>query len=323
MGYVKHKGYVYGPVPSRRLGRSLGIDVVPFKTCTFDCIYCQLGRTTNKTTERREWVPLDGVLDELRGKLAFRPDYITIGGSGEPTLYSRVGELIEEIRSITDIPVAVLTNGSLLWRPDVRESLLNADVVVPSLDAGDSTLFQAINRPHQDITFDRLLEGLAAFRKEFRGEYWLEVLLLAGYTAMEAEVKKIAKRTAEIGPDRVHLNTCVRPPVEEFAYAVDWRHLVELADLFTPPAEVIVDFQAGLSPTTSTVGDRQILEMLKRRPCTATDVAAGLGVHPADVMEKIEILLQKDLIESRNADNGHTYYVAGRLRKGPKANTAT
>jgi wyosine [tRNA(Phe)-imidazoG37] synthetase (radical SAM superfamily) len=319
MGYVKHAGYIFGPVPSRRLGRSLGVDVVPFKTCTFDCIYCQLGRTTNKTIERREWVPLEAVVDELRQKLASRPDYITIGGSGEPTLYSRIGELIDRIGSMTDIPVAVLTNGSLLWKQDVRNDLLHADVVIPSLDASDNTLFRAVNRPHPAIGFQRLLDGLTAFRQEFRGEYWLEVFLLAGYTAMEAEVKKIVRRTAQIGPDRVHLNTCVRPPAEEFAYAVDWRRLVELADLFTPPAEVIADFRPGSSRTTSTADTREILHMLQRRPCTALDVAAGLGMHPAEVTKDVEMLMREGLVEAKRADDEQVHYVVTRKDNQPDA----
>ena len=313
MGYVKHAGCIFGPVPSRRLGRSLGIDVVPFKTCTFDCIYCQLGRTTNRTVERREWVQLDDVLDELRGKLALSPDYVTIGGSGEPTLYSRIGELIDGIRSMTDIPVAVLTNGSLLWKEDVRNDLRHANVIIPSLDAGENVLFRAVNRPHPEITFGRLLDGLASFRQEFQGEYWLEVLLLAGYTAIDAEVKKIARRAARIRPDRVHLNTCVRPPAEEFAYPVDWRRLVELADLFTPPAEVITDPEPNLPRPTSKVGREEILRTLQRRPCTTLDLAAGLAMHPVEVVKNIEVLVRKGLIETRSADRERIYYVAGRL----------
>jgi len=123
--------YIFGPVPSRRLGRSLGVDLVPFKTCTYDCIYCQLGRTTNKTAERREWVPLNEVLAELQDKLATKPDYITLSGSGEPTLYSRLDDLIDRIRSMTDVPVAVLTNGSLLWQKEVRRQLMDAHLVIP------------------------------------------------------------------------------------------------------------------------------------------------------------------------------------------------
>jgi wyosine [tRNA(Phe)-imidazoG37] synthetase (radical SAM superfamily) len=291
----------------------LGIDVVPFKTCTFDCIYCQLGQTTNKTIERREWVPLKGVLDELRAKLAWHPDYITIAGSGEPTLYSRIGELIEAIRSMTDIPVAVITNGSLLWQKAVRDELLHADVVLPSLDAGDSALFRAVNRPHEAITFERLITGLAAFREEFQGKYWLEVLLLTGYTSTEADVKKIKQRTARIKPDRIHLNTCVRPPAEDFAYAVDWRRLVELADLFAPPAEVIADFHPGPSRTASSACDLQIPDILQRRPCTLQDLAAGLGLHPSEAAKEVEGLLRSGLVfDVRKAAGERTYFVTSR-----------
>ncbi len=176
--------HVFGPVPSRRLGRSLGVDLVPFKTCSYDCIYCQVGRTTNQTIERKEWVPMDAVLDELKVKLACRPDYVTLSGSGEPTLHSRLGETIEHIQAMSDVPVAVLTNGSLLWQKEVREELALADAVLPSLDAGNGLKFAFINRPHPCLTFERMVEGLIAFRDEFPGQYWLEVFLLGGYTAI-------------------------------------------------------------------------------------------------------------------------------------------
>jgi len=158
------KNYVFGPVPSRRIGRSLGVDLVPFKTCTYDCIYCQLGSTTNRTLERREWVPMDAVLEELKSKLVCCPDYITLSGSGEPTLYSRLGELIEHIQAMSGVPVAVLTNGSLLWQKEVREEVSLADLVLPSLDADNDDNFQFINRPHPGITFDQMVEGLVAYR---------------------------------------------------------------------------------------------------------------------------------------------------------------
>ena len=141
------KNHIFGPVPSRRLGRSLGIDLVPHKTCSYDCIYCQLGRTTCKTIERKEWVPLDAVVAELETKLSPRPDYVTLSGSGEPTLYSRLDELIDRIKHLTDIPVAVLTNGSLLWQEVVQQQLAAADLVMPSLDAGNATAFHLVNRP--------------------------------------------------------------------------------------------------------------------------------------------------------------------------------
>jgi len=164
---------IFGPVPSRRLGRSLGVDLVLLKTCTYDCIYCQRGRTTCKTMERKEWVPLDGVLEKLKDKLPTKPDYIILSGSGEPTLYSRIDELIDRIKAMTDVPVTVLTNGSLLWHEDVRRQLMNADLVIPSLDAGDEAMFRLVNRPHEEISFEQMFSGLIDFRRDFRGEYWL------------------------------------------------------------------------------------------------------------------------------------------------------
>jgi len=170
--------YVYGPVASRRLGRSLGVDLVPFKTCTYDCVYCQLGRTTHRTIQRGEYVPVDAVLAGLKAKLALgpKPDYISLAGSGEPTLHARIGDLIAGIKLMTRIPIAVLTNGSLLWVPEVQDALMEADLVLPSLDAGDEPMFQRVNRPHPEILFEGMVDGLAAFTARFRKLVWLEVL---------------------------------------------------------------------------------------------------------------------------------------------------
>jgi len=234
--------HIFGPIPSRRLGRSLGIDLVPYKTCSYDCLYCQLGRTTHKTVRRKEWIPLEAVVDELKAKLPCRPDHITLSGSGEPTLYSRIGELIDRIRTFTAVPVAVLTNGSLLWRRDVRESLNEADIVIPSLDAGDASMFCTVNRPHKEIVFEQMLDGLIQFRQEYHGSYRLEVFVLSGYTAVASEIDKLAGCIKKISPDRVQLNTVTRPPAEEYAAPVDSKRLHAFSRQFTPPAEVIADF---------------------------------------------------------------------------------
>jgi wyosine [tRNA(Phe)-imidazoG37] synthetase (radical SAM superfamily) len=307
-------GCIYGPVPSRRLGRSLGVDLVPFKTCTYDCIYCQLGRTTNKTVERREWVPLEGVVSELKAKLASRPDYVTLSGSGEPTLYSRLDELIDGIRSMTDIPVAVLTNGSLLWQEQVRRQLMNADLVIPSLDAGHSGMFQTVNRPHESISFERMLEGLIAFRAEFHGEYWLEVLLLAGYTAVDAETRKIADCVRRIRPDRVQLNTATRPTAEDFAARVDRRRLAELAGRFDPPAEVIADYRSIHARSDLKAGRENVLDMIRRRPCCLEDIVDGLGMHRNEVIKHIETLDAAGLLEKRTTGR-RLYYGPSRKAK--------
>jgi wyosine [tRNA(Phe)-imidazoG37] synthetase (radical SAM superfamily) len=300
-------GHIFGPVPSRRLGRSLGVDLVPFKTCTYDCIYCQLGRTTNKTIERRECVPLNDVLAELKERLATKPDYITLSGSGEPTLYSRLNEMIAGIRSMTDIPVAVLTNGSLLWQEEVRRQLMDAHLVIPSLDAGHSGMFQAVNRPHESISFDRMLEGLIAFREEYYGEYWLEVFLLAGHTAIDSEISKIAECVGRIKPDRVQLNTATRPTAEDYAAMVDRRRMVELAGRFDPPAEVIADFRGVHAQSDFTAGRDSVLNMIQRRPCSLEDIADGLGMHRNEVIKYVEEL---DVIGSikKRSSGGRLFY---------------
>ena len=206
---IAGRRHVYGPVPSRRLGRSLGVDLVPFKTCTYDCVYCQLGRTTDLTTGRREYVPVEEILAQLEEKLRTgpTPDYVSLAGSGEPTLHARIGELIAGIKSLTRTPVAVLTNGSLLGVRDVQDALMEADLVLPSLDAGDAELFQLVNRPHENVEFDDMVEGLVAFRERFAKPVWLEVMLLAGITGIRSEVEKIAALTHRIRPDRVQLNS--------------------------------------------------------------------------------------------------------------------
>lgn len=244
--------FVYGPVPSRRLGRSLGIDLVPFKTCSYDCIYCQLGRTTNKTTDLLEYVPVDGVLAELAEKLQAgpTPDFIGLAGSGEPTLHARLGEIIAGIKGLTRVPVAVLTNGSLLWKPEVRAGLARAELVLPSLDAGSQPSFEQVNRPHADVSFARMVEGLLAFSQEFRGEIWLEVFILAGLTDRPNEIGRIAAIVEQLRPARIQLNTVSRPPAETTALAASRAVLESLCGLFASPCEVIADYhQSG--PTGS------------------------------------------------------------------------
>jgi len=303
------KSHVFGPVPSRRLGRSLGVDLVPFKTCSYDCIYCQLGRTTCKTLERKEWVPLDEVVAEVRAKLSTAPDYITLSGSGEPTLYSRLGELIESLKRMTQTPVAVLTNGSLLWAEDVQDGLAGADLVVPSLDAGDAPLFRQINRPHESISFERMVEGLAAFRSRFAGAYWLEVFLLGGMTALPAEVEKIGRLIARIAPDRVQLNTVTRPPAEDFALPVSRTDMEHLARMLGDRAEVIADFRGVHRKGEFTAKREDVLDMLRRRPCTIDDIAAGLGMHANEAVKYVTELLERSAVVPEIRAN-RTYYKA-------------
>jgi len=303
--------YVFGPVPSRRLGRSLGVDLVPFKTCSYDCIYCQLGRTTNKTVERQEYVPAKDVLEDVRHKLGegVRPDYITLSGSGEPTLHSRIGEIIAGIKAVTDVPVAVLTNGSLLWQADLVQELKQADLLIPSLDAGDEGLFAHVNRPHESISFGKMVHGLVELRGRFRGEIWLEVFLLAGVTGIDAEVLKIKAIADDIQPDRAQVNTAVRPTAEDFAFALSPGEMERLCRLMGPNAEVIADFHGIHETAQFRARLEDVLALLERRPCTLKDVATALGLHANEATKYVGELEREGRI-LLEAHYGAPYYRA-------------
>jgi wyosine [tRNA(Phe)-imidazoG37] synthetase (radical SAM superfamily) len=302
---------VFGPVPSRRLGRSLGIDLIPFKTCSYDCIYCQLSRTTCKTIERKEWVPLETVLDDLKPQRASRPDWITLSGSGEPTLYARLDELIDGIHAITDVPVAVLTNGSLLWQPDLRKQLLDADLIIPSLDAGDPESFQAINRPAPEISFEIMLKGLMEFRQEFKNRFWLEILLLEGINAAGAPLENLIRCAAQIGPDRIQLNTATRPPAEKYAHPVDPVQLQKIASRFSPPAEEVADYHGIHARRDFAKQKEAVQELLRRRPCTMEDIAEGLGIHRNEAVKYVEELAASEWLTSEKSGS-RTFYKINR-----------
>lgn len=296
--------YLFGPVPSRRLGRSLGIDVTPFKTCSFDCVFCQCGCTTRLVTERAEFVPFAEVCTEFDRWLKEdgTADCITFAGSGEPTLYSRLGELIEVIKERTSIPVIVLSNGTLLPRAEVREELLKADTVKVSLSAWDDASFQKINRPAPGLTFDQSLAGQREFRSVFCGELWLEVFLLEGINADQAQVKKIAEVAAGIRPDKIHLNTAVRPPAETMAHPVAKEKLQSLCDLFTPRAEVIASFAADTSSATA-LDAAKLIGLIRRHPATATQLAEIFGVETAVIIPLLD-----DPHLQTEVRGGETYY---------------
>ncbi|HEX9934676.1 MAG TPA: radical SAM protein [bacterium] len=306
--------HVYGPVPSKRLGRSLGVDLVPFKTCTYDCIYCQLGRTTIKTAEPKAYDTSEVICSELERKLSFGPppDYISLAGSGEPTLNAGIGELIAKIKGMTSIPVAVLTNGSLLWRDEVRAAIMAADLILPSLDAGDEDMFQYVNRPHRDISFERMITGLGDFVRVYPGVVWLEVFLLAGVTAIPSEIRKIDALLCKIRPKRVQLNTVTRPPAEEFAYAVSEDQMESLKKLFTETVEIISRRAPAESPDLQTGQSRaDILSLLRRRPCTLEGVSSGLAMQPGEAVKHLDTLCRKGAVTVVHTRDGIFYKTSG------------
>lgn len=293
----------------------MGVDIVPFKVCSLDCVYCQLGRTTQKSIERKEFVSIEDVLSELRNRIAegLTADYITFSGSGEPTLNSRLGELITGAKKITKIPIAVLTNGTLLYMPDVRADCSKADLIVPSLDAGDQQTFEKINRPHPDINIEKVISGLCELRKQFTGQIWLEVFLVDSINTEARQLSSIKRAVELIRPDKIQLNTAIRPTADASVKPPEALRLRGIADFFGPRCEIIADLaklptpgSGGEDATTEvpqfsaddTLAMETLLSMLKRRPCSLDDIVSSLGFHRNRVIKYLTRLEQSGLISS-------------------------
>jgi len=336
---------IFGPVSSRRLGISLGIDIVPMSLCSFDCIYCELGQTTRKTTERKEYIPthkVDKALEEyFQSGTPSHLDYVTFSGSGEPTLHSEVRHFIDKVKSLTDRPVAILTNSSLLPDPRVRRDILRADLVVPSLDAASQEVFERINRPSPGIRVRDVIEGIRLFGREFQGEIWLEVLIVEGVNDAPSELEAIAEAARLIDPTRVQIGTVVRPPSEGDVYPVDPEDLEDIASKFRSHFKRPVDAgveaklegpvgggaeskgrgpiecQVEIIPTFRRVGDREfskhqaerIVAMLRIRPVTLEELCNTLGMHRREALKYIEGLRRAHDIKSVEFE-GKKYYTA-------------
>lgn len=297
---IKH---LFGPVPSRRLGLSLGVDLLPFKTCTLDCVYCQLGPTTCLTLAREERVSPAEVLEEIRslseegsdrvgdgdgGRGAVEFDYLTLAGSGEPLLHRGLEEIIRGAKEAVDKSVALLTNGTLFFQDDVRREVLEADLIIPSLDAATQPTFERINRPHPDLSIDEIVEGLVRLREEFEGEIWLEVMLVKGINDGEAAL--IAEAAERIGPDKVQLNTVVRPPAEP-VQPLSPDEMDGMLEVFSG-AEVIAEWGRDLSKMTVDL----IRDLLTRRPCTLAELSSLSGLHQNEILKYLEVLEAEDKI---------------------------
>ena len=308
--------FLFGPVRSRRLGRSLGIDLVPFKVCTFDCPYCQVGATVTKTLQRAEYVPMAGVLSEFDDWLARdgRADCLTLAGAGEPTLHSRFGEVLCGIRRRCSIRRVLLSNGSLFQDPQVRAAALNADVVKATLGSWDQESFERVHHPCAGLAFDAFLAGLALMRREFSGEYWIEVFLIGGVNDGDEPVQRIADLVKGLRPDKVHLNTAVRPPWDAAVKPVSEERLRQVAEWFTPMAEVVaagVGGQTqggGVSAISGDLGGR-LLQLIRRHPCSAEEAMVALGAEMDQVSKALEALMARKEIRLEWRE-GRPYFVA-------------
>ena len=306
--------YLFGPVPSRRLGMSLGVDLVPHKVCSLNCIYCECGRTTNLTIERKEYVSYDDVTKELDHYFNNNPapDYVTFSGSGEPTLNIRIGDVLQFIKQKKpDVPVAVLTNGTLFYQKKVRTELLNADLVLPSLDAATDLIFRKINRPFHKLNIQEYIQGLQDFRNEYKGRIWLEVLIIPGYNDSKTELKLLKEAFEKIRPDRIQLNTLDRPGVVFDIRAATKTELQQIADYWNlDNVEIIVSAQERKDIKSYREDiETAILETILRRPCTLNDLAKILGLHINEVNKYLDVLEADHKIKSVRQERGLFYQI--------------
>jgi len=305
---MKYK-HLFGPVPSRRLGISLGIDPIPFKTCSFNCVYCECGGTTNLTTKRKEYIPLKDIIIELKDYLDRNPklDYITFSGSGEPTLNIGIGKIINFLKdNYPQYKIAVLTNGSLLYQKEVREELFKADLIMPSLDAVSEQVFRRINRPPKSLEIQKIISGLIEFRKEFEGQIWLEVFIVPGINDTEEELKLLRDIIKKISPNRVQINSLDRPGTESWVKPVSKKDMERIVSFFQDlPVEIIANFKPREQIASFDFDiEEQMLATIKRRPCTAEDLSETLGIHINEINKYLQTLLERGRIESLNLERG-------------------
>jgi len=304
--------YIFGPINSRRLGVSLGVDLMPFKTCSMDCVYCECGATTDLTIERREYVPTAEVIAELDEYLKNGPsiDVITFSGSGEPTLHSGIGEIITFLKEhYSRYKIVVLTNGSLFWMEDVRKAVLGADILVPSLDAVTEKGVAEINRPAEGITAAGIVEGLSALRREFSGEIRLEVFIVPGMNDSDSELNALKQACEAIRPDSIQLNTLDRPGTVETVKKASADTIDRITNMLLPlPVEVIgkPDYSREVSPIRGDIDDA-VIRTVTRRPSTVEDLARSLDVRPAEVIKILARMIDEGLVEEKVRERG-TFY---------------
>lgn len=306
--------YLFGPVPSRRLGMSLGVDLVPPKVCSLDCVYCEAGITTSHTLERKEYIPFDKITAELRQYFDHNPDpdYITFSGAGEPCLNIRIGDVLDFIKeNKPGIPVALLTNGTLFFDPAVRASIARADLVLPSLDAVTEDVFRKINRPATALSVKHHIEGLLDFSRDYKGKIWLEVFILPGYNDSEEELLAMKEVIMKMSPDAVQINTLDRPGTIKGLRGATLTELQRVIDLWNIENACIIAPAASRKNIKAYREDKEtaIFETISRRPCTVNDLISILGIHIWEINKYLDVLEAEGLIESETLERGVFYKI--------------
>ena len=304
--------HLFGPVPSRRLGMSLGIDLIPKKVCSLNCVYCEVGKTTKLTTERLEYVKYDSVITELEKFMSNNPkiDYFTFSGSGEPTLNSKIGAILKFIKKkYPKIKTAILTNGTLLFDKHLRKELMDADVILPSLDAASKNVFRKINRPSKKLNIETHIQGLIDLRKEYKGKIWLEILFLKGYNDSKKELILLKEAILKIKPDSIQLNTLDRPGTRTDLIPLSKVELEAIVDFWKLPNVEIIASPNKRSTIESYNGNIEtaIIETIARRPCTLNDLHTFLGIHINEINKYLAGLEANDKIKTVNLKRGVFY----------------
>ena len=308
---------IYGPVPSRRFGLSLGVDLLPHKTCSMDCIYCQLGPSDRVEIEQQTFYPVEDILYDVKDALRRgpKPDVITLAGSGEPTLYRPLDEVIDGLHALADIPILLITNSTLLHVEETARAVMKAEILAPSLDAGDEETFRLVNRTHAGVSYEVMLDALRRVTHAHPGQIHLEVMLVKDVNDDEESLCKIADRVKQLRVDRIDINTPVRPPVpERGALPCDEDTLKRAMALFGEKAAPIADFRS-MRPhgtvRTFTDRDKDIREMLIRRPSTAKDISLSLQLDEKTVQDCLERMVSSGLAAAREVMGTAFYHAVG------------
>jgi wyosine [tRNA(Phe)-imidazoG37] synthetase (radical SAM superfamily) len=304
--------YLFGPVPSRRLGISLGVDVVPYKVCSLGCIYCECGETTEYTLERKSFFKASEIINELNDFLSGSPelDYITFSGGGEPTLYSEIGEVIDFLKDkFPYYKIALLTNGSLLNRSDVRKEIKKCDLIIPSIDAVSQDVFEKINRPCSGLNATDIIDGIKMIKDESLARIWVELFIVPGINDTEQELRKLKDVIVEIKPDKIQLNTLDRPGAVDWVRPAEKAELEKVKEFFGPlNVEIVKKFEVReIAGEYSKDFENEIVAVIKRRPCTIQDLMAVFKIEQEILLKYLRALEKSGRIISKKEERGVFY----------------
>lgn len=305
---MKDMKYIYGPVPSRRLGISLGVSPIPQKTCNYSCTYCQLGQTTTMINDRRMFFPTDDILEEFNNIISENIffDVITIVGEGEPTLYSGLGTIIQEIKKNSEKAIAVITNGALLYDPQLRSELAMADIVLPTMDAYDADSFKRINRPHRNLSFEKVQEGLIDFSRAYQGQLWIEIMFIDGINTDEKSLIAYNEALKEIQYDKLYVNTLVRPPAKSGLKAVNSENMRYIADFLQGISIDLLVSEGFHSEIPDDID--AIMSIIKRHPMNQHEIESFLKTRNSiNIRETLQELGQSDKINVIDFKGYNTY----------------